>query len=335
MQTTTPHRPLRSSSIAALGLALFALAGCDPQDVDDLGEVALRPGGWGCSHCGVVLGNSPNINGAALSDINLVLANSNGIKVKLGTTPQNRPFRLDVDPTAESFRAIDPQDPDQVLLQGTDFIGAKIALEMPGAIDVTLVITDMDEEVESWSPDGAPLVAYRAEYMSGGQYVSLCPSTSQENQWFTLIAGEVYEQSNNGTMRGISGITSAPTSVTLACVGEAAAKMKLMDFHPAGNREASQAERMATLRMITADYCGDGTPYTGTGIPVAWRDDKSIIEPPTTEDILEAMWTPSGARCLDTPRLVERDMVHCEIPSCDDNFEFDGGDVWRTMLPSE
>jgi len=51
------------------------------------------------------------------------------------------------------------------------------------------------------------------------------------------------------------------------------------------------------------------------------------------------MWTPAGARCLDTPRLAERDMVHCEIPSCEDNLEFDDGDtnndVWRTMLPSE
>jgi len=333
MQTSAPRRTLRSSTLATLGLALFAIAGCDTQDVDDLGEAAVRSG-WGCSHCGIVLGNSPTINGASLSDINLALANSTGIKVKLGTTPQNRPFRLEIDPSNESFRAVDPQDPDQLLLQGTDFIGAKIALEMPGAIDVTLVITDMDEEVESWSADGSPLVAYRAEYMSGNQYISLCPSTSPENQWFTLISGELYNQANNGTSLGISGITTSADSVTLACVGEAAAKMKLMDFHPAGNREASQDDRMSTLRMITADYCGDGTPYTGTGIPVAWRDAKETVEPPTTEDILEALWTPSGARCLDTPRLIERDMIHCEIPTCD-HQEFEGGDVWRTMLPGE
>ena len=113
MQTKTSPRPLRSSSLAVLSFALLAVAGCDSPDADELGDVALRPGGWGCSHCGVYLGNSPNINGASLSDINLQQANTAGIKVKLGTTPQNRPFQLEVDPSDESFRAIDPQDPEQ------------------------------------------------------------------------------------------------------------------------------------------------------------------------------------------------------------------------------
>jgi hypothetical protein len=67
--------------------------------------------------------------------------------------------------------------------------------------------------------------------------------------------------------------------VTIACVGEAAAKMKLMDFHPHGNRQASVAERQATLRMITADYCGTGHSFTVNGTQVAWRDAAGQIEP--------------------------------------------------------
>jgi len=337
---TFQHRPaLRRLLLPTLTLALLAVAGCDGQerqdlqdpDQDDPSGVLFRPGGWGCSHCGIVLGNSPNINGAALSDIHLDQANSNGIKVKLGTTPSNRPFLLNVDPDTEAFEALNPARPSEVMLSGTDFVGAKIALEMPGGVTVSLVITDMDEEVMSWSEGGDPLVAYRAEYMDGGQYTPLCPSTSAENQWFTLISGETYQQTGQ---QGFSGLTTSARSVTIACVGEAAAKMKLMDFHPLGDRGATQDERLATLRMITGDYCGDGTSYTATGVPVAWRDDKDTILPPTEEDVLEAMWTSSGARCLDTPRVVSRDMVHCEIPTCD-SPEFDDGDTWRTMLPGE
>lgn len=315
--------------VAALLSCGLLLSACDGQVNDEAEQATLRSGGgFGCSHCGINLGNSPNVNGADLSDIHLDTTNTSGIKLRLGTgpLPNGSPFVLDIDPVTETFRALDPGDPDVVLFEGTDFLGAKIALEMPnGGGTVSLEITDIDDEVISWAAGGAPIVAYRAQYLSGGMYQSLCPSTSPENQWFTLISGEIYDRSNHL-------ITSSARSVSIACVGEAAAKMKLMDFHPEGNRGASVDDRLATLRMITADYCGDGTSYTAGGVAVAWRDHDDLVEPPTDENTLEAMWTKDGARCLDTPRFTNRDMVHCEIPDCEGQQEFDG-EVWRTMLP--
>ena len=334
MYTNRSFRALRSSPLAALALLLpLAIAGCDAHEFADEGEISFRPGGgWGCTHCTIVLGNSPNINGADLSDINLDGTNTSGIKLKMGTTPGNRPFRLEVDTASESFIGINPQDPEDILIKGAGFVGAKIVLEMPGAIDVALEITGYDDDIESWAQDGAALTAYRATYLSNGQYQSLCPSTSPENQAFTLILGETYKR-GTGSQTGILSIDKTPRSVTLACVGEAAAKMKLMDFHPLGNRGADTDERMATLRMITADYCGDGTPYTATGIPVAWRDADDLMQPPTSEDLLEAMWTANGARCLDSPRLTSLDLIHCQVPTCNDDGTFLSDDVWRTMLP--
>jgi len=331
MPTTPMFRSTPRTPLAAL-LVSFGLlsSACDGETTEQVEETltARSGGGFGCSHCGIVLGNSPNVNGADLSDLHLDATNSSGVKLRLGTgpLPDAYPFTLGVDLDTETFIALNPQDPDEVLFEGADFVGAKIAVELPGGGGTaTLVITDYDEEVESWANGGTHMVAYRAQYLTGGAYKSLCPSTSPENQWFTLIAGEIYNRSNNL-------ITPSPRSVSIACVGEAAAKMKLMDFHPEGNRRASIDERSATLRMITADYCGDGTSYTSTGVPVAWRDAENLVEPPTDEAVLEAMWTKDGARCLDTPRLSERDMIHCEIPDCEGIQEFDG-EIWRTMLP--
>ncbi len=319
------HTPLAA---AILGIGLLSSA-CDGEAFDSPQVPTLRSGsGFGCAHCGIGLGNSPTINGADLSDIHLDAMNTSGVKLRLGTgpLPNASQFVLDVDPVTETFRALDPDEHDLVLFEGSDFVGAKIALEMPnGGGTVTLVITDIDIGVESWAAGGAPIVAYRAQYLSGGAYQSLCPSTSPENQWFTLISGEIYDRSNHL-------ITPSARSVSIACVGEAASKMKLMDFHPQGNRGATTDDRLATLRMITADYCGDGTPYTASGVQVAWRDGDGLVEPPTDEHVLEAMWTKDGARCLDTPRLTDRDLVHCDIPSCEGLQEFDG-EVWRTMLP--
>jgi len=330
MPTTTNFqstlRPLLTALLVSFGLVGSA---CDSETLELEETLTERSGGgFGCSHCGIVLGNSPNINGAELSDIHLKLANTTGAKLIQGTGPMSHPygFTLDVDPDTDTFVARNLTNPNTVLFEGADFVGAKIALEMPGPVNVTLVITGYDEEIESWAHGGKQVVAYRAVYTSGGVSKSLCPSTNPENQWFTLIAGEIYDRNSNL-------VTSSADSVSIACVGEAAAKMKLMDFHPAGNRGASVDERTATLRMITGDYCGDGTSYTSSGIPVAWRDVDDLVEPPTEESVLEAMWTKDGARCLDTPRLTERDMIHCEIPYCEGVQEFDG-DTWRTMLPN-
>ncbi|MEZ4380554.1 MAG: ADYC domain-containing protein [Nannocystaceae bacterium] len=333
--TKTTLRPLSRAALTALTVGVGLLgAACDQGALGEASDaIAFRPGGgWGCTQCGLTLGNSPNINGAELSDVHLDAVNTSGIKVRLGTgpLPDALSFALEVDMEKETFVAVDPGDRDVELFSGADFVGAKIALEMPnGGGTVTLVITDYDEEVESWAAGGAPLVAYKAEYMNGNAYTSLCPSTSPENQWFTLIAGEIYDRDSHL-------ITPSSRSVSIACVGEAAAKMKLMDFHPQGNRGASVDERTATLRMITADYCGDGTSYTATGVPVAWRDVDGMIEPPTEENYLEAIWTKDGARCLDIPRLHDRDTIHCSIPECEGMQELDkdAGDVWRTMLPS-
>ena len=67
----------------------------------------------------------------------------------------------------------------------------------------------------------------------------------------------------------------------------AAAKMKLMDYGPHGNREASEEERAATLHMITASYCGDGHSFTTSGTAVAWRNDDDTVLPPFMETRLE------------------------------------------------
>jgi hypothetical protein len=110
--------------------------------------------------------------------------------------------------------------------------------------------------------------------------------------------------------------------------------MKLLDFHPHGNRQASPAERQATLRMVTADYCGTGHSFTVNGTPVAWRDAAGLVEPIGKENVIEALWDADGAICLTKPRHADLDEVAAEcgeIEPCN-GTEFVDGAVWRTML---
>ena len=59
------------------------------------------------------------------------------------------------------------------------------------------------------------------------------------------------------------------------------------------------------LKMLTADYCGDGTPFTVAGQPLNWMDDRGTMkllqQPPQLG--FEARWNDAGPVCLDKPRV--------------------------------
>jgi hypothetical protein len=93
----------------------------------------------------------------------------------------------------------------------------------------------------------------------------------------------------------------------IGCAGSALAKLRMSrnTIHgqlPAGQpASAGWARRQATMRLLTADYCGGGTALTVAGQRLAWQGDgMSYFSPPTT---LEARWDETGATCLVQPRL--------------------------------
>jgi hypothetical protein len=99
------------------------------------------------------------------------------------------------------------------------------------------------------------------------------------------------------------------TWFNLGCAGSALAKMALTGHteaaHNAGTFHTTLDERQTMLKMLAADYCGDGTPYTVPGQPLNWRDDHSTMHllAPAASLVLEARWTPNGAACLNKTRV--------------------------------
>lgn len=78
----------------------------------------------------------------------------------------------------------------------------------------------------------------------------------------------------------------------------------------------------ACTRMIRADYCGDGTPYTLDGTPIDVFDSygKNVEWVPWWD--LDAIWGPDGALCVnydaDGSGKRSADAIHCagRIPDC-------------------
>jgi hypothetical protein len=318
-------RTIRFFALASLvPSALLLTAACDVSDIgDDLGQVALRP--YGCSVCGGGLGNSPVVNGASLREFSLDgTLNKDGVRIVGGEFPGDKHrFSLVVDPAEEQWVGVKDS---QTSFTGVELAGSRLILEV-GGVEVSVELTAV-EKVPSWSNSGSTETVYRALYKDvNGQQASLCPSLNLDEQWFTLLSGETYHDDNTiGADQG--------AWVTIACMGQAAAKMKMLGYGPNGTRGATLDERRTTLRMITADYCGTGHSFTASGVHVAWRDAAMTVEPPFEEAEIEAKWGPNGATCLKTPRLVDRKDVDdvCDIPTCADE-SFEDNTVWRTMLP--
>lgn len=110
-------------------------------------------------------------------------------------------------------------------------------------------------------------------------------------------------------------------AITWACRGAALAKAIEWGYIP-WESAAMEDAHQAAVRMIRADYCGDGVHHTSNGNPIDVSDIYNIQRPDTTWDI-EAKWGPNGAVCLNTPRKLyhPRSSLPCaaSLPYCTSN----------------
>jgi hypothetical protein len=91
------------------------------------------------------------------------------------------------------------------------------------------------------------------------------------------------------------------------CAETALAKMQL-NGHTHASMTAGlwvpRLERQTFLKMIAADYCGTGRPFTVSGQRLRWTDDHGTMTiASTVPKTMEARWDSEGPTCLNTPRI--------------------------------
>ncbi|HUS27952.1 MAG TPA: ADYC domain-containing protein [Kofleriaceae bacterium] len=73
-------------------------------------------------------------------------------------------------------------------------------------------------------------------------------------------------------------------------------------------------------RMVTADYCGDGTPHTVTGRPIEVYDNFTPVvndpDPDSTAYYFESEWTTTGANSIGTCRVDDMDLSAADPAAC-------------------
>lgn len=108
----------------------------------------------------------------------------------------------------------------------------------------------------------------------------------------------------------------------LVCTSGAEAKCVLQGYKPwASSADGSSLLPLyeSCVRMLRADYCGDGTPWTRDGTTIVIYDDRAVNPSDSELDPIyrfEAGWSPRGAVCVSHTRIRENISLERLIEWC-------------------
>ncbi len=329
--TTTPlYRPL------SLLLLTAALAGCDEPyaDRDDSHAEDEDADATFRSSCPKCQFNSTKVNSFPIPSLDLTgTRDAHGVAVRGLRDPDGDFFTLGV--LGEELAAYDHGE---LVASGEKLFSWEIVLDGGGG-ELVLRIVGHKQQA-SWAKDGAPVSLYGlVGTIDGKPLDAACPDPEFGASAVTIVHGETYD----GVRKALDQV--GDQWITLACVDQAAYKVKRLGYGPHGNqgpggKPASPEQRVATLKMVTADYCGTGQSFTVDDARVYFRNKAASLTfaPIGHLTSVEAYWDAKGALCFDYARNVRRkDILDvCQIPDCKvladqlpPHWE------WKTLLPHQ
>ena len=141
-------------------------------------------------------------------------------------------------------------------------------------------------------------------------------------------------------VRGGGAWSDADGNFSFACAGSTIEKCISLGYGPEVRDIFGRPEKLlACVRMLRADYCGDGTSWTTNGRLVEVWDNDGINDQTMSDWPREAEWSSYGALCLDNPRLLFPDTS--AAPLCLERLKYIKcskyivGSVHSSFLPTD
>jgi hypothetical protein len=190
-----------------------------------------------------------------------------------------------------------------ISVNGTDFVGAELSADLSDGSALPL-------HIDAISPLAAPnadTLGYAVSAETADGFVPLCGYETNGSVVLALVVPGTWNLSN-GAWSDDGG------EFSFACRHASVAKCVEFGYKSwLGYADYQHA----CVRMLRADYCGDGTPHTITGTPIDLYDDLGI----QTDDAdwpVDAEWTPDGALCINHNRGGSQPSCYAQLysPSC-------------------
>jgi hypothetical protein len=285
----------------SLGLVLTILAawagGCSPDErgfqEEETSEVRAA----------VVSGNGTSVNGTSVNGTSINGTSVNGTSVNgtnvNGTTLNGTLF---VGLTIGGLS-----------INGLAFVGSQLNAHLADGSVAKVRIDDIEA-----SPD-PDIYLYTVKYKDkvDGKWKSICGNGPGGQPRKAIPLHGIWDYSE-ATPTGGSHIDSS-SLFTFACEGSTLAKCVNLGYKPwkvvkecntsGACHDVSLSEfHQACVRMVRADYCGDGMSHTTNGISINLWDPFKIQKKKagtTGQWVSEAEWSPDGAVCIDGYRFHE------------------------------
>ena len=183
----------------------------------------------------------------------------------------------------------------------------------PGAIEVGMTLATRDEH-------GAPLTlridAIARDPGDDDVYLYDVSFRTPGGLWEPYCEPDAEHRISAVVVKGgwdAAGDYIASDAVTFACTNGAIAKCVRWGYKPW--KTGLAAYHQTCMRVVLADYCGDGRAHTRDGTRINVYDRLGIETRDDLPGTFEAAWTPSGAVYLNEPRRAVRSDVVGECPA--------------------
>jgi hypothetical protein len=271
---------------------------------------------WGCGS------NSPIIEAAWFHDLHeRGLPNAQGFSVtsfQKETSPGIwRSYWPDV--RNGVLRAVSRANPSVVVWENTaDIIGMRLVVEHPSGSTIHIYVHSVNSAPFWARPPGMPATLARVrartyelrwKFPDAAMHrIAVCGQYTPYNGMYPFHAVLFEDDRINADALEVTG--EEANWFNIGCKDHALAKLHLMGHTRAAanviNTQTTLNERTALLKMFTADYCGNGNPFTVAGTSIKFRDNHNWfndIPLSSSQYDIEARWTHNGAICLNEPRV--------------------------------
>ena len=232
--------------------------------------------------------NGASLNGASLNGASLNGASLNGASLNGASLNGASLNGASLNGASLNGNMIGAYTAGGTPITGTELVGAELTGTLSSGASLTLRIDSMTQlSADTW--------AYGVSFEHDGGWSSYC-GTDANGAIEAIPVGGVWNQ-DFGSAGGGSWSDDG-TQFTFACRHASIAKCVELGYEP---WKGYGDELLSCVRMLRADYCGDGISYTVNGTLINVYDGVGI-QTDTESWPVDATWTPDGAGCLNHHR---------------------------------